>query len=160
TSATPRGWAASTSKSRNARTACRSRSPPPAARTSQDVNATRVVPEESAMKKSIYVLPASCALVAVTVGLLIGQQPSTPAAPKAKSGGWAAIEKKAAKKGKQAGTANAGDPADVAAIKNTTQAFIKSLASGDAKAVAAYWTENGEYQVDDGTTLRGRAAIE
>ena len=43
-----------------------------------------------------------------------------------------------------------------AAVKTFTEAFIK----GDAKALAAHWTENGEYMSDDGETFRGRAAIE
>jgi uncharacterized protein (TIGR02246 family) len=32
--------------------------------------------------------------------------------------------------------------------------------AGDAKAMAAHWTENGEYYADDGTVIRGRAKIE
>jgi uncharacterized protein (TIGR02246 family) len=49
---------------------------------------------------------------------------------------------------------------DTAAIKNAGQAFLKAYLAGDAKALAAHWTENGEYFTDDGTTIRGRAAIE
>jgi len=43
-----------------------------------------------------------------------------------------------------------------AAVKTFTAAFIK----GDAKALAAHWTENGEYLSDDGETYRGRTVIE
>jgi uncharacterized protein (TIGR02246 family) len=52
------------------------------------------------------------------------------------------------------------DAADTAAIKKTGQSFIKAYLAGDAKAMAAHWTENGEYFADDGTILRGRAEIE
>ena len=38
--------------------------------------------------------------------------------------------------------------------------FAAAFESGDAKAVAAHWTENGEYISDDGTVIRGRANIE
>jgi uncharacterized protein (TIGR02246 family) len=59
-----------------------------------------------------------------------------------------------------------GDPretiraADEAAVRKATADFIKVVEKGDAKAVAAAWTREGEYIGDDGTTLRGRAAIE
>jgi uncharacterized protein (TIGR02246 family) len=49
---------------------------------------------------------------------------------------------------------------DEAAIRKTTADFIKAVENGDAKAVAASWTEEGEYIGDDGTTIRGRPAIE
>ena len=46
------------------------------------------------------------------------------------------------------------------AVRKATAEFIKAVEKGDAKAVAAFWTEQGEYIGDEGTTLRGRAAIE
>ena len=49
---------------------------------------------------------------------------------------------------------------DEAAIRKGAADFVKLVEKGDAKAVAAAWTEDGEYIGDDGTTLRGRAAIE
>ena len=49
---------------------------------------------------------------------------------------------------------------DRAAIEKSVKSFIAAFESGDAKAVAAHWTENGEYVADDGTTFRGRDAIE
>jgi uncharacterized protein (TIGR02246 family) len=63
------------------------------------------------------------------------------------------------------GAAAEGDAAkasadDTAAIKEASQAFLKAYLSGDAKAMAARWTENGEYFSDDGTTFRGRSEIE
>jgi uncharacterized protein (TIGR02246 family) len=49
---------------------------------------------------------------------------------------------------------------DEGAVRKATADFIKAVEKGDAKAVAASWTEDGEYIGDDGTTIRGRAAIE
>jgi uncharacterized protein (TIGR02246 family) len=51
-------------------------------------------------------------------------------------------------------------PGDMAAVRKATADFIKVVEKGDAKAVAAGWTEDGEYIGDTGTTIRGRAAIE
>jgi uncharacterized protein (TIGR02246 family) len=53
-----------------------------------------------------------------------------------------------------------GQDADRAAISKVARSFAAAFESGDAKAVAAHWTENGEYIADDGTTIRGRTAIE
>jgi uncharacterized protein (TIGR02246 family) len=50
--------------------------------------------------------------------------------------------------------------ADEAAVRQATADFIKAVEKGDAKAVAAVWTEDGEYIQDDGSTIRGRSAIE
>jgi hypothetical protein len=54
----------------------------------------------------------------------------------------------------------AGREADVAAVRRATDASIKAVEKGDPGAVAAFWTQEGKYTDDDGTTLRGRAAIE
>jgi uncharacterized protein (TIGR02246 family) len=50
--------------------------------------------------------------------------------------------------------------ADRKAILKAGKDFIKAFEKGDAKAVASFWTEQGEYIDDDGSTLRGRAAIQ
>src|SRR5262245_55688957 len=49
---------------------------------------------------------------------------------------------------------------DQAAIRKRTQEFLDTLAKGEAKAVAAFWTDSGEYVHGDELTIRGRAAIE
>ncbi len=49
---------------------------------------------------------------------------------------------------------------DVAVIRATSQAFITAFDQGDAKAVAALWTETGEYVDDAGRRFSGRNAIE
>ena len=54
----------------------------------------------------------------------------------------------------------ADSQADEKAIRATADEFVKAFAAADAKAVAALWTERGEYESDDGTVLRGRTAIE
>jgi uncharacterized protein (TIGR02246 family) len=48
----------------------------------------------------------------------------------------------------------------VAAVKTLAAEYVKAFNAGDAKAVAAFWTENGESTGADGETLFGRAAIE
>jgi len=49
---------------------------------------------------------------------------------------------------------------DEAALRKATADFIQLVEKGDAKGVAAAWTEDGEYISEDGTTIHGRAAIE
>jgi uncharacterized protein (TIGR02246 family) len=49
---------------------------------------------------------------------------------------------------------------DEAAVRATAQALVKAFAAGDAKAVAAFWTEQGEYVDADGPPVRGRASLE
>ena len=97
------------------------------------------------MKGKLCLLAAAGALaglvaLATTQGRLAGQdRPAEPA------------------KGAPGGTKRA---ADEAAIRKTAADFIKAVEKGDAKAVGAFWTEEGEYIADDGTTIRGRPAIE
>jgi uncharacterized protein (TIGR02246 family) len=50
--------------------------------------------------------------------------------------------------------------ADEAAIRQSSQDFAIAFNKGDAKAVAALWTEAGECHDADGQTYVGRAAIE
>jgi uncharacterized protein (TIGR02246 family) len=49
-----------------------------------------------------------------------------------------------------------GDMAIRTALKN----FVEAFNNGDAKAVAAHWTEDGDYIDDAGQVFRGREAIE
>jgi len=49
---------------------------------------------------------------------------------------------------------------DLAAIRAGAEAFVAAFNQGDAKAVAALWTEDGEYIDDGGGRFAGRAAIE
>src|SRR5689334_8618240 len=96
------------------------------------------------MKRVGYIVLACGALGAVTARYLIGQ------------------ERPAADKGK-APEAKAEEPkrkADEDAIRKASAELTRALEKGDAKAVAALWTEEGEYVGDDGTTVRGRAALE
>jgi uncharacterized protein (TIGR02246 family) len=45
-------------------------------------------------------------------------------------------------------------------VRKTAAAFTAAFNAGDAKAVAAFWTKDGEYVGADGEPLRGRDAIE
>lgn len=58
-----------------------------------------------------------------------------------------------------AGGKDDGREADREAIKKSARDFQQAFAKGDAKACAAYWTENGEF-IDEDNAVRGRANIE
>ena len=91
------------------------------------------------MKHCTCVLITGCAALVLAIGGLTGQQPAK----------------------KPTGEALTGQRADdEAAIKKAGQSFLKAYMAGDAKGMAAHWTENGEYFAEDGTTLRSRAVIE
>jgi len=49
---------------------------------------------------------------------------------------------------------------DREAILQSARDFTAAYEKGEAKAIGALWTEQAEYESDDGTILRGRAAIE
>ena len=51
-------------------------------------------------------------------------------------------------------------PADRDGVRKAIDGFVAAFRGGDGKAVAAQWTAGGEYTSDDGTTFRGRAALE
>jgi uncharacterized protein (TIGR02246 family) len=50
--------------------------------------------------------------------------------------------------------------ADQQAVRVRTQEFLKALANGDAKELAAFWTTTGEYVRGADLTIRGRVNIE
>ena len=52
------------------------------------------------------------------------------------------------------------DSEQVAAINKTAEAFVEAFHKGDAKALAAFWTPDGDYVDDNGRVLKGRKAIE
>jgi len=91
------------------------------------------------VNRKIYFLIAIGALVVMMAGGLAIRQPATVA------GGVTSDEQSSS---------------DEAAIRSAGQSFLKAFQDGDAKALAAHWTENGEYFGEDGTSIRGRAAIE
>lgn len=53
-----------------------------------------------------------------------------------------------------------GDPKDKEAIAKAAEAFIEAFHKGDAKALAAFWTPDGDYTDQTGRHLKGREAIE
>lgn len=59
----------------------------------------------------------------------------------------------------KAGQATSGDEQQVGLLKSA-QAFTDAFEKGDAKAVAAFWVENGDYIDLVGRHLQGRPAIE
>lgn len=53
-----------------------------------------------------------------------------------------------------------GDAKDKAVLHRNGEAFIEAFHKGDAKALAAFWTEDGDYTDQTGRHLKGREAIE
>ncbi len=53
-----------------------------------------------------------------------------------------------------------GNPEAEAAIGKNAELFIEAFHRGDAGALAAFWTEDGDYTDLTGKTLKGRKAIE
>src|SRR5260370_41043413 len=47
-----------------------------------------------------------------------------------------------------------------AALQKNAEAFVEAFHKGDAKALAAFWTENGDYTDQRGHKIKGREAIE
>jgi uncharacterized protein (TIGR02246 family) len=52
------------------------------------------------------------------------------------------------------------NPEAAAAIQKNGEAFVEAFHKGDAKALAAFWTPDGEYTDQAGVSLKGREAIE
>jgi uncharacterized protein (TIGR02246 family) len=52
------------------------------------------------------------------------------------------------------------DSPEVAAVRKAADEFTRAFNQGDARAVAAFWTKDGEYVGPDGEALHGREAIE
>lgn len=95
------------------------------------------------MKRCILASSALIAMVGVTIAYNVyAQNPARPAVPL------------------EAVAAAAPDDADREAVVKTSREFADAFNKGDAKAVAAMWTENGECREANGETFRGRAAIE
>jgi uncharacterized protein (TIGR02246 family) len=49
---------------------------------------------------------------------------------------------------------------DMAAIAKNAEAFVEAFHKGDAKALAGFWTPDGDYTDETGKHLKGREAIE
>jgi uncharacterized protein (TIGR02246 family) len=104
------------------------------------------------MKNKVCLLAAGGVLVALVAFR------TTPVRSAGENG--TAAQEKTAQAKVAADPKEAKRPDDEAAIRKATADFIKVVEKGDAKAVAGFWTEEGEYIDNDGTTLRGRADIE
>jgi uncharacterized protein (TIGR02246 family) len=50
--------------------------------------------------------------------------------------------------------------ADRAAVRAAVEAFVKAFEARDPKALAALWTDEGEYKNERGLTVQGREALE
>src|SRR5436305_67061 len=87
------------------------------------------------MRKTLSVLAAGSLLMLLAGGIAQRPAHSQPAADKDREG-------------------------DRDQIRKSSYDFVQAYEKGDAKAIAALWTEQGEYHDDSGHVLQGRAAIE
>jgi uncharacterized protein (TIGR02246 family) len=53
-----------------------------------------------------------------------------------------------------------GNPKEEAALAKNAEAFVEAFHKGDAKAIAAFWSPDGDYTDQEGKTMKGREAIE
>ncbi len=53
-----------------------------------------------------------------------------------------------------------GNPKDKDALAKRAEAFVDAFHKGDAKALAAFWTPDGDHFDQHGRQLKGREAIE
>ncbi len=58
------------------------------------------------------------------------------------------------------GQGGKNNPQEVAALLKRAEAFVAAFHHGDARAVAAFWTVDGDYVDQTGKLLKGRDAIE
>jgi uncharacterized protein (TIGR02246 family) len=98
------------------------------------------------------IIPATIALLGILTIALYAVSQEKPSGAK---------ENKAAKGDKQPkADEDQTRSADRKAIGQVSKDFVAAYNKADAQALARLWTAEGEYIVDDGTALRGRAAIE
>jgi uncharacterized protein (TIGR02246 family) len=71
--------------------------------------------------------------------------------------GWTKDESQS---GRGATASAVADSPDIAAIKQGEEAFKNAFDKGDAKAIGALWTPDGELVEEGGVRIEGRAAIE
>jgi uncharacterized protein (TIGR02246 family) len=103
------------------------------------------------MRNKVALILTSGLFAALAIGLYAARDGQPPAAPQPKTAPRA--EEPAARDDKSPEAARE-------AIRQSARQFEKAFDRGDAKAVAAFWTEDGEYHDNTGVELRGRAAIE
>jgi uncharacterized protein (TIGR02246 family) len=75
-------------------------------------------------------------------------------------GAFSARERLPAFSAAQGKTKAQAEDKDREAILKSSRDFAQAFAKGDAKAIASFWTENGEYHDESGEVVRGRDAIE
>lgn len=125
----------------------------------QAVTAKRAAPSPaaSAAEKQAEPKPTAAPAGAPQAGVAPVSAPkpavSQPAAPQAAAAQPAAAQP-------TAGTPAPAEDPESAAIRATSAAFVAAFNKRDAKALAALWTEQGEYADDQGRRFDGRAEIE
>src|SRR5262245_37919759 len=113
-------------------------------------------------KQIIQCVLAGGLLAGVTVGYVAAQEKQGGTDKPAGTAKQGATVKPTAKPkpapiAKPVVSASANGPdhtADEEAIRAQSLGFSQALEKGDAKALVGYWTEEGEYTSEDGTTIR------
>ena len=98
------------------------------------------------MSKGLWSVLAGGAIVALAASVLTARDPQQPAA--------------ARQDAKPGDDTDKGRETDREAIRKTAREFADAYDKGDAKAIAALWTEKGEYLDDSGDAIVGGEAIE
>lgn len=99
-------------------------------------------------------------LVATTLAALLLAAPAMAQKPADKPDARRAPAKVKAKQQSSPSDRLPDSSADLAAIRAASQAFAGAFNKHDAKAVAAHWTDDGDFVDESGQTHTGRAAIE
>jgi uncharacterized protein (TIGR02246 family) len=101
-----------------------------------------------------FEIPLAC-LIAIACSTALAQAPKAPGNPTPPP------TTKADKAGEKAPAKAAAAPSkDEDAIRKSARDFMQAFEKADAKAIAAMWTDKGEYENDRGQLLKGREAIE
>jgi uncharacterized protein (TIGR02246 family) len=108
------------------------------------------------MRTRTLVIAAGGVTAAIVLGMLVPRDNRSLASSQQPAGAQA--EK--ADDADETGVEDKGRDEDREAIRESSRAFTECCHRGDARAVASLWTENGEFEDEDGTILRGRSAIE
>jgi uncharacterized protein (TIGR02246 family) len=111
------------------------------------LKATFLYLKETSMLCKIWFLIAAAVIAIGTIGI------GTMCA-------WQTQEKAVATAGLPDEKSDEKPSPDEAVIRKTATDFIKAFNAGDAKAVAMFWTKDGEYLQADGDELKGRDAIQ
>jgi uncharacterized protein (TIGR02246 family) len=109
------------------------------------------------MRHKVMIGLASVLLAALAAGLIIlGGNQLAPAVPQETPNARDGVKGD----GEEPRDEDKDRKADLEALRKAGQEFVQAFDKGDAKALAAFWTDGGVFHDESGQDLRGRAAIE